>query len=260
MATVLLAACSTPPERMAKAAAPRENPDILWHFVHDQCTPAASQGRYPPAPCVEVTSAQHPDRGYAVFKDRTGAHQYLVLPLARIPGIESPLLLRPDAPNYLADAWTARMYTEAALHRTVPREDIALVVNSAHGRSQNQLHIHVDCVKPTVRAALRQALPQLTTRWTTLPMRLPDAQGDRYIARWVGGAQLSINPFKSLAQFLRDPAQMQWHSLVVVGAQRADGQPGFVLLSTRANAEGSHGNSDDLHDRSCAVAFEPDRG
>ncbi|WP_338042896.1 CDP-diacylglycerol diphosphatase [Oleiagrimonas citrea] len=260
LALLVCAACATAKPATTAAPPHRENPDILWHFIHDRCMPTATQGIYPPAPCTAVVDAEHPSRGYAVFKDRAGRYQYLVLPLARITGIESPKLLRPDAPNYLADAWLARMYTEAALGRPVPREDIALVVNSAHGRSQNQLHIHVDCVKPSVREALQHALPHLTRTWNMLPMRLPDAHGRRYIARWVEGKRLTINPFAALAGHLGDKDQMQWHSLVVAGARRVDGTPGFILLSTRAEADATpenhknNGNSDNLHDRSCAIA------
>jgi len=41
---------------------------------------------------------------------------------AGVSGIESPILLTPDAPNYFADAWEARRYIDEELHRTLPRE------------------------------------------------------------------------------------------------------------------------------------------
>ncbi|MET0331942.1 MAG: CDP-diacylglycerol diphosphatase, partial [Dyella sp.] len=43
--------------------------------------------------------------GYAILKDHHGPAQYLLIPTARITGIESPLLLRAGAPNYFAAAW-----------------------------------------------------------------------------------------------------------------------------------------------------------
>ena len=47
---------------------------------------------------------------------------------------------------------------DAALHRTLPRDDIALAINSATARSQNQLHIHVDCLSIPVIEALHSHL------------------------------------------------------------------------------------------------------
>ena len=43
----------------------------------------------------------------------------------------------------------------------MPRDDISLAVNSVYGRSQNQLHIHIDCVRSDVRNALRAADPTI---------------------------------------------------------------------------------------------------
>lgn len=235
-----------------------ENPDVLWHFVHDQCAPKAARGVYPPTPCVEVDHARDPSRGYVVFKDRDGRYQYLVLPLAQTRGIESPRLLSADAPNYLADAWTARMYVEAALHRHVPRDDIGMVVNSAHGRTQNQLHIHVDCIRPDVHATLQRDMSEIGTHWHELPDRLPSVHGHRYEARWLAGANPTANPFRLLAAGLPPGDRMGMHSLVVIGAYDSLGRPGFILLSTRVKAAtGNDGNSDALHDRTCALARMP---
>lgn len=135
------------------------NPNVLWHLVHDGCAPAARKHEYPPKPCVEVSAPTgHFERGYAVLKDIRGRYQYLVMPLARITGIGSPAVLQSDAPNYLAGAWIARLYVEAALHKTVPRDELSLAVNSKYGRTQNQLHVHVDCIRIDVHDTLRRLL------------------------------------------------------------------------------------------------------
>jgi CDP-diacylglycerol pyrophosphatase len=244
--------------RAGKPVHRHENPDVLWHFVHDRCAPAAARGVYPPTPCAEVDHPHDASRGYVVFKDRDGRYQYLVLPLARITGIESPALLSPDATNYIADAWTARMYVEAALHQRVPRDVIGLVVNSRHGRSQNQLHIHVDCIRPDVHATLQSLAPTIGTRWKLLPARLPSVHGRRYMARWLGGANLATNPFRLLKKALPAGDRMGMHSLAVIGAYDAHGRPGFILLSTHENpSTGNNGNSDALHDRTCALVKAP---
>ncbi|MDA3913898.1 CDP-diacylglycerol diphosphatase [Oleiagrimonas sp.] len=235
------------------------DPNVLWHFVHDQCAPKASRGVYPPLPCVEVNLPHNTQQGYVVFKDRAGRYQYLVLPLAHITGIESPELVAPDAPDYVADAWTARMYVEAALHKRVPRDMLGLVVNSARGRSQNQLHIHIDCIAPAVHAELQRLQPGITRHWAMLPIHLPDSMhGRAYMARWIAGATLTVNPFRLLAHALRTGDSMANHSLVVVGARDKQGRPGFILLSTRADpATGNNGNSDNLQDTTCTLASPP---
>ena len=66
-------------------AAQAANPDALWHIVHDFCEPAA-QGANVPQKCIDVESAN----GFAVLKDINGVAQYLLIPTARVTGIESP--------------------------------------------------------------------------------------------------------------------------------------------------------------------------
>jgi CDP-diacylglycerol pyrophosphatase len=233
---------------------PRNDRDVLWNVIHGPCATAALHDAYPPNPCIEVTSSQGSTSAYAVFKDRNGRYQYLVLPLARIAGIESPALLAPDAPNYFADAWTARLYVEAALHQARPRDELSLVVNSAYGRSQDQLHIHVDCIRSDVHDVLHRLLPSLTGQWRPLPETLPPHH-HAYQAIWVGGETLSINPFKSLAAALPAGDRMGLHSLIVVGAYAQTGQPGFVLLSGRVDrGANDRGSGDELQDLSCAIA------
>lgn len=251
MACTALAACALPTKPPQKPAHDRS---VLWRIVHESCMPAARRHAYPPAPCTEVSPPDAEASGYAVLKDRAGRYQYLVLPLARVVGIESPLLLRQDTPNYLADAWTARMYVEAALHKTLPREAMSLVVNSVHDRSQDQLHIHVDCIRPDVHDALQRLLPGITDRWQPLGEALPP-HGGSYQARWASGSTLSLNAFKSLAASLSPGDRMALHSLAVVGAQRASGKPGFILLSSRYEpAQGYRGDAEKLQDQACSIA------
>ncbi|HEX4216814.1 MAG TPA: CDP-diacylglycerol diphosphatase, partial [Acidimicrobiales bacterium] len=136
------------------------DPDALWNIVGGQCVPN-QQAKQDPAPCVSVDLAG----GYAVLKDQRGVTQVLVIPTTRVSGIESPALLDPAAPNYWADAWKARRNVEQFAHREIPREDLALAVNSVYGRSQDQLHIHVDCIRPDVRDALDTAMDRIGLKW-----------------------------------------------------------------------------------------------
>jgi CDP-diacylglycerol pyrophosphatase len=228
------------------------NPDLLWKMIHELCVPNALQGR-PPEPCVKVDLHDGPERGYALLKDAVGPVQYLLIPTARVPGIETAFLWTPEAPNYFAPAWRARSYVEELLHRQLPRDGISLAVNSAVSRSQNQLHIHIDCTRETVREAIARRLRDLGDGWAPFPELLA---GHRYRAMRIMSGELDgADPFKLLARSLPDPkAMMGHHALVVVGADFADGQPGFVLLDGQVDlAIGNVAHGTELQDHSCGL-------
>ena len=100
--------------------------DALWYIVSEQCVPDQQQF-HSPKPCELVDLAA----GYVVLKDRVGDTQFLLMPTARISGIESPAILAPDAPNYWDAAWQARHFVDERAHRELPREAISLAINSA---------------------------------------------------------------------------------------------------------------------------------
>jgi len=217
-----------------------ENPNVLWNIVHDKCVPAAESGKGP-GDCTKVDLAGHG----AVLKDRDGAYQYLLIPTNRVTGIEDPLVLAPDAPNWFAEAWDARNYLEATVGHDVPRDAISLAINSTRARSQNQLHIHIDCLTPRVRDALRANPP--SENWEIYPTELSD---DTYYARRLQGAELRENPFPLVADAVPGArADMGDQTIAVVGASFPSG-PGFVLL---AQAPGGSGHAEALQDQACKV-------
>ena len=229
------------------------DPDALWKIVHDQCVPDQQQNS-DPAPCALVDRHEGDTKGYAVLKDIVGATQYLLIPTARVPGIESALLLAPDAPNYFADAWRERGFTERAEGYPLPRQAISLTINSAFGRSQNQLHIHIDCIRADIAAALQRQLGAIGDSWAPLPVPLA---GHPYWAVRVPGDDLdNINPFALLVDGVPGAREvMGKQTLVVVGAEFADGRPGFIVLTDRANpATGDKASGEELQDHDCAIA------
>lgn len=228
----------------------RAGPNALWHIVHDRCVPDQTQHGQP-APCAQVSLAG----GWAVLKDRRGATQFLLIPTARVTGIEDPSVLAPGVPNYFAAAWAARGDMLARVGHALPREDITLAVNSPDGRSQNQLHIHIDCIRPDVRAALQRDLSAIGPAWAKLPGGLLHHP---YLARRLDGADLGdANPFRLLAAAPGVGAKgLPAWTLVVAGATFADG-PGFILLADRADAAtGDRASGEELQDHACALAHE----
>lgn len=229
------------------------DPDALWKIVHDQCVPDQQQ-KGDPAPCALVDLQEGDARGYVVLKDRVGATQYLLIPTARVPGIESDLLLAPGAPNYFADAWRERGYTERAAQHPLPGEAISLAINSAFGRSQNQLHIHIDCVRTDVRMVLQRQLATIGDSWA--PLSEPLA-GHRYRAmRVLGDALDGANPFALLADGVPGAREaMGEQTVVIVGAEFADGHPGFIVLTDHVDlSTGNRASGEELQDHDCALA------
>ena len=164
----------------AFAPAPAQaDPNALWQIVHGQCVPHVEAG-LGPKPCQQVDLAGGVAEGVAILKDIVGATQMLAIPTRRITGIEDLQMLAPDAPDVFGDGWKARTLIEAILKRPAPRETISLAINSKWARSQQQLHVHLDCVAVSVAAALKDYAPSLDEIWR--PMTVP-LNGQIYFAR-----------------------------------------------------------------------------
>ena len=222
----------------------------LWTIVHDQCEPHAVAGQGA-KPCERIDLAHGEDRGVALLKDIHGVAQYLAIPTHRVTGIEDPQILAPDAPNYFAYAWANRSALEAKLEHALPREAVGVSINSQYSRSQDQFHLHVDCMDKDVAAALAVAKGSLDGEWRQMSESL---KGRRYWARRVDSADLSdAAPFRLLAEGVPGAKDhMGVETLIAVGADFG-GNPGFVLLADQAGLAGG-GHAEDLQDHDCAIA------
>jgi CDP-diacylglycerol pyrophosphatase len=234
------------------AAGPAQaaNPDALWHIIHDRCVPDY-ESHANPAPCAAVVLPQGEPSGWVLLKDLEGVAQYLLMPTQKITGIEDPAILAPGEPNFFAEAWKARDLTAAKLGHPLPRDATSLAINAPGGRSQNQLHIHIDCLRTDVRATLDGALAGFGPTPTTITLA-----GHPYRATRLDGPDLTDNPFLLLA---RNPdigaAELGRHTIVVVGETYPDGRDGFVMLDAKVDPMvGQRGNGEELQDHACAVA------
>ncbi|MBV8912501.1 MAG: CDP-diacylglycerol diphosphatase, partial [Acetobacteraceae bacterium] len=192
-----------------------------------------------PSPCALV------EPGYAVLKDLKGVAEFLLIPTTRITGIDDPAVTQPQGGKWFEAAWRARRFLEARLGRAVPRGEVSLAVNSVDARTQEQLHIHINCVRPDVRDALQDHADEIGPDWA--PLRFPLA-GQLYSGIRIEGEGLAgTNPFVLLKRRLGSIDAMKKHALVVVGSERG-GRPGFVMLERGGQAV--HGT--ELQDLSCS--------
>jgi CDP-diacylglycerol pyrophosphatase len=126
----------------------------------------------------------------------------------------------------------------------------------ATSRTQNQLHIHIDCIWPDVAAALREAAPRLGAAWAPLDAPL---SGMRFEARRLDGEDLTRNPFRLLARGDRRAADdMGAYTLAAVPEIFPGGEPGFILLAHRADlAGGDPAAGEAILDHTCKVLRQP---
>ena len=236
---ILAAGCSV----LAQA-----DPNALWQIVDLDCVPAArTTGKT--GICATVNL---PGR-YALLRDRNGVAQHLLIPTDRLSGVESPALLAPYAPNYWADAWDARRYVEETLKKarraTLADDEIGLEINSAMRRSQEQLHIHIDCMRADVTAALARHRNDPPRRWTW-----DTIDGARYRIMRVPGPSFDFNPFDLVAGPHASPDVMAQQTIFVTGAGPSAADSGWFVVNSGLDIDGGTGSAEVLLDHECDAA------
>ena len=224
------------------------DPNALWQIVSLDCVPAArTTGKTGVCKAVNL-----PER-YALLRDRNGVAQHLLIPTDRISGVESPVLLAPDAPNYWADAWEARRDVEDTLNKAgraaLSDDQIGLEINSAMRRSQEQLHIHIDCMRADVTSALARHRNDPPHRWTW-----DTIDGTRYRLMRIPGPAFDFNPFDLVAGQHTSPDVMAQQTIFVTGAGASATDAGWFVLNSSLDIDGGTGSAETLLDHQCKVA------
>jgi CDP-diacylglycerol pyrophosphatase len=219
--------------------------DALRRIVQEQCLVHWTQ-KHDPAPCERVflPDSNTQSSGYAVLADRKGGAHYLLIPTQTMAGIESAELLDPDMPNYFAEAWHARDLITAFVGHAVPRTAVGLAINTARSRTQDQFHVHIECLRQDVAESLRASAERITETWSPVMVAGSTYQAQRIMGDGLDGS----NPFELLAKLNADVRHhMGEYTLVIAGMQFNSG-PGFILLT------GTGPTGELLLDASCAVA------
>ena len=233
---------------VAKLLIGNRDPDALWKIVHGRCVPdQARQGN--PAPCIFVDLNER----WAVFKDTRGKAQSLLIPTDRVTGVEDPRILASDAPNYWQAAWNARLFVGRLAPRDLLDDEFALAINSKVARSQEQLHIHIDCIRPDVHDALEALRGKIGAQWTQT-----EIIGQRYRIRQLDPGDLdSQNLFALVAGQLAPDQGMERATIVLTSTITANGESRLDLLVGLAGDGGNSGGGEDLEDHTCAIAKVP---
>ena len=209
----------------------------------------------------------------AILRTRGPADQhYLVLPKDPVTGIEDPLLLRPDAPNYFDEALNPRFIEKAKAldvqqsakifldHGMAPdkatdfaqwvvdtyRQKPAVTLNSPYSRSQDLLHLHMDHVDPQIHLKLAEIAEQngFSTKTFEPIGDLIPKEAENLQAMWIpadsGGGLGNANPIKMVQKSL--PSELKGrideHSIALVPLEY-QGKDGFVIIDGQASTNGA---------------------
>jgi CDP-diacylglycerol pyrophosphatase len=218
--------------------------NALWKIVDIRCVPS-QQSTGTPGQCVVVDL----EKRYVILKDIVGRSQHLLIPTDRITGIESPLVLAPHAKDYWVDAWNSRQYVENAVKRTLPDNQLGLEINSPYRRSQNQLHIHIDCMRADVSEALARHAKDTPDEW-----RRDTLDGNWYRVMRVSSLAAAKNPFRIVARDNPDTVAMSRQTILVTGAGPSASEDGWLIVNSDIDIKNGSGTAEGLLDHACRVA------
>ncbi|PKH23617.1 CDP-diacylglycerol diphosphatase [Enterobacterales bacterium CwR94] len=219
-----------------------QNSSALWNIVRQQCLPG-QENRGNPAPCQQVNVAE----GYVTLKDINGPLQYLLMPIARIHGIESPEVLQPTTPNFFWLAWQQRQLLANKRGSPIADRALSLTLNSPTGRTQDQLHIHISCLRTDVRREIDRWSGGLTAQWQ--PKML---SGKTWYVRAITAAELyHVSPFMRLHDELPQAKEnMAKFGLALVALPSGN----LALLAIERNLWTlNRASAEEIQDHGCAI-------
>jgi CDP-diacylglycerol pyrophosphatase len=250
---LLVAAGLTAVTAFATFATGLDHP-MLWTVVRACVADFKLTGA--PFPCRDVDISEGEDRGSVVLRPPL-MNDLILAPTRRIVGVEDPFLQSPEAPNYFDAAWRARSFLRGSDGRAPKHDEVALVVNSALVRSQDQLHIHVGCLIPSVQRALAVAAPNVPVgRWA----RIDAVPHLKFWGMRVDEKDLSdVEPFRLAAEALDGEVADRADLTIVAAGVRVEGDDQFLILASYAGAPGAWwlAGADDILTGRCPIGPSP---
>lgn len=221
----------------------------LWRVVSEFCVPAKTR-LGTPFPCLDVRL----DAGRALVRAPFGGDEFLVVPLARVTGVEDPVARASAMPDLWSAGWAERGRLAEAVGRPIADDRMALAINSRAARSQDQYHVHVDCLSVAVRDRLRAALVGLDDGWREI--RPFGEAGPVYRIRRTTLAELAHERPESLIARELAPAasQIAFLSFALIGTGGGTpADPGLVLAVTYGLGPWDGGHAEELMDHACTA-------
>jgi CDP-diacylglycerol pyrophosphatase len=131
-------------------------------------------------------------------------------------------------------------------------EEISLAINSAFARSQNQLHIHISCIRSDVKLLISQNLDRINDDWSLFPGGI---LGHAYVARRISLSQLEMkNAFQLLANDLPEAKNhMNEFGLGLVAVKEKNGEMDFIMLADR------RGFMEEIQDHQCSQLYDKEK-
>lgn len=222
--------------------------DSLWKNVQERCL-------VPPTPshtdCVIVDRTQ----GFVLYKDMIGASHYLVIPDQAVAGVDDPRVWKDSQRNAWAFGWQARDVVGKAVGHALPDTLLGLAINARASRSQDQLHIHLDCISERARDFLANG--DIGTQWRDLSF---NGKSVRAMLIPADQPSLSVNPFGLVRQDVG--GDIADRGVFMAYVKPASGTAGFVVVDEPVDkVRGSNGHASDFLDRGCKLgrSLAPDR-
>ena len=203
--------------------------------------------------CYSACRKSSPADQYVVIKDFrwTKNHAYLIIPSVQIKGIESSEIFDPPFVNLWEYGWDV---SKACPGQSAPHTGLA--INSACARTEQQLHIHISCVRSDVQRCLedKDRRGEISSQ-PKHPSRLP-------LGPWctvyevVKVRSLSDNdsPFKVVRHFPAvNDQNMADQSIAVVGSNQPEN---YYVLDTYRHGK-NLGSAEELLNQSCSDWQKP---
>ncbi|HXC90917.1 MAG TPA: CDP-diacylglycerol diphosphatase [Stellaceae bacterium] len=181
---------------------------------------------------------------FIILKDNSPLKpvSYMIIPTVKITGIEDRRIFAPPFVDFWAYGWR-----QAQTLIGKPAADMALAINSVTGRTQNQLHIHISCVKPEVARALAAAGAKIGSDPATAAQLALGPKQHTYRIVKVTTLTGADSPYNLAAALSGARVDMAAQSIAVVGSTT----PGaYYVLDTEARGA-NRGAAEELLDQYC---------
>lgn len=235
---------------MAAGAAEASERNRLWAVVRTCASAYRWTGLSFPCLAVDLPG-NNLKLGSAVLRP-LHTDELILSPTRETAGIEDPFLQSDEAPNYFAAAWRARSFLKGPDGAPPARDEVALIVNTKGTRSQDQLHIHIGCLRPDVRRFLDEAAQRMPlNQWTRIGPVVPR---QIYFGVRVTEADFqTLNPVRIAAQGFAGAARNPGGLMVMAVGARVHEEDDMLILALFEGVDGriQHVGAEDLLDRSC---------